>query len=94
VSSAGKEQAARITREAYAALLQVKTLVDRAADTVRVAEREAVGWAIGRGEDAVPIAALQSATAVLQSPQFEAAIMQARSKIDSAVVCLLNTRIG
>jgi len=94
VNSAGREQAALVTREAYAALLQVKTLVDSAANTLREAQRQAVGLAIGRGEKAIPIAALQSASAALESQEFEAAILQARNKMQSAVASLQNTRNG
>lgn len=43
MSYAGLEQVALITREAYSALLQVKTLVDSASNNIREAERETVG---------------------------------------------------
>src|SRR5580658_3186123 len=65
MSSTSLEPAVLVTREAYAALWHVKTLVDSAANTVREAERETVGPAIGHEQETNPFPALQPATEAL-----------------------------
>ena len=92
MSPATIEQAAQLMRQAYVALLGVKSLVDNAATTVRRAELDAIGLAMGRGREGDPIVALQSATSTLQSQDFQTALLQAQDKIDSAVAYLLNTK--
>jgi hypothetical protein len=92
MSSASLEQVALITREAYSALLHVKTLVESASNDIREAERETVGLAIDREQRDDPVTALRSATETLQSPEFQAAISEARAKIETAVSCLLSAR--
>jgi len=65
MSSTSLEQVALITREAYSALLHVKTLVESASNDIREAERETVGLAIGHEQEDDPITALRSATKIL-----------------------------
>ncbi len=74
-----------VTREASLALLEFKTLVDSTAEKIRAAEREAVGFAIGQRHGGDPLRALRVVAEALKSPDFEAALSQARSKTDTAV---------
>jgi hypothetical protein len=80
------ENGALITRDAHVALTELKILVDRATERLRVAERESVGIAIGHSrqhED--PLRTLRDAADTLQSPKFEAAVSLAKEKMQSAV---------
>jgi hypothetical protein len=79
------QRAALITRDAHLALLDLKKLVDSATQKIHAAELETVGLAVGnsRGKDA--LSTLRAAAETLRSPDFDAAISQARSKIESAV---------
>jgi hypothetical protein len=79
------ENGALITRDAHVALAELKILVDRTAEKLRVAERETVGVAIGRGLDENPLRTLQDAADTLQSPNFEAAVLLAKEKMQSAL---------
>lgn len=83
--SRGTPRGAIVTREASLALLEFKTLVDSTAEKIRAAEREAVGFAIGKRHGGDPLRALQVVAEALKSPDFEAALSQARSKTDTAV---------
>ncbi len=85
MSSVRMQDGALITREAHRALLDLKNLVDQATKEVRVAEREAVGLAIGSSHEGNPLEALRAVAEALQSPTFETAIMQARAKTETAV---------
>lgn len=79
------QQGALITRDAHVALLDLKKLVDSAAEKIRVAERESVGVAIGRRQGDDPLRTLRDAAEKLQSPNFEAAVSLAREKMQTAV---------
>jgi len=79
------ESGALITRDARIALVELKNLVDRAVEKLRVAERESIGVAIGHGQDEDPLRTLQDAADALQSPSFEAAVSLAKEKMQSAV---------
>jgi hypothetical protein len=79
------QQGALITRDAYQALVALRGLVDRATEKIRQAEREAVGLAIGRSEETHPVEALRIASETLQSPTFEAAVAEARTKTETAM---------
>jgi hypothetical protein len=79
------ENGALITRDAHAALTELKKLVDRATEKLRTAERETIGVAIGRSQDEDPLRTLQDAADTLQSPSFEAAVTLAKEKMQSAV---------
>jgi hypothetical protein len=78
-------EGAIITRNAHVALLDLKELVDEAAEKIRVAERETIGAAIGKqaGED--PLRTLRDAAEKLQSPSLETAISRAREKVQTAL---------
>jgi hypothetical protein len=79
------QHGALITRDAREALLQLKKLVDGAAEKIRVAERETVGLAIGRTKGDDSLKTLRDTAEKLQSPAFEAAVAEARDKVRSAV---------
>jgi len=85
MSFTNRHQGALITRDAHAALLDLKRLVDSAAKKIHVAERETVGVVIGRWQSDDPLRTLRDAAETLQSPNFEAAVSRAREKMESAV---------
>ena len=86
-------QAALSARDAHGALLELKRLVDTAAQKARVAELDIVGASIGRKPAKDPLEALLAAVQALQSPTFEAAISQAKSKMSDAVACQTATKV-
>ena len=79
------QQGTLITRDAYAALSELKKLVDSATEKIRVAERETVGVAIGHKQSDDPLRTLRDAAEALQSPNCEAAVSLAREKMQTAV---------
>ena len=85
MSNPKSENGALITRDAHLALADLKILVDRAAEKLRVAERETVGIAIGYRQDEDPLRTLRDAADALQSPKFEAAVSLAKEKMQSAL---------
>ena len=86
--SKNMQEGAAVARQASSAVIELKILVDRTAETVRAAERKAIGTAIGQreGDDALRIFRL--AAQDLQSADFEAALLQARAKTQAAVASL------
>jgi ribosomal protein L12E/L44/L45/RPP1/RPP2 len=74
-----------VTRDAYSALRNLKTLVDLATEKLHAAELESVDAAIGRRQEDVPLRALLGAVETLRSPKFDAALEEARSKTATAV---------
>lgn len=83
-------EGASITRDAHEALQDLKELVHQAEESIRVAERETIGAAIGKQSGADPVGTLRAAAEKLQSPGFESAISRAREKVQSA----LNFHLG
>jgi len=83
------ENGALITRDAHAALEELKQLVDSATEKLRTAERETVG-VVGHGCDEHPLQKLRDAADALQSPKFEAAVSVAKEKMQTA----LNWHLG
>jgi hypothetical protein len=73
------------TRDARAALLDLKKLVDSAAEKIGAAERETVAVAVGKRQGDDPLRTLRTAAAALQSPTFDAAVSRVRETIKSAV---------
>ena len=59
-------------------------MVDSTAEKIRAAESEAVGWALGHGEVAAPRGPCEQWPPVLQSADFEAALLQPGTKTESA----------
>jgi hypothetical protein len=84
------ENGALITRDAHVALTELKNLVDKAAEKLRVAERQTVGVAIGHSHNEGPLRTLRDAADALQSPKFEAAVSLAKEKMQTAVNWHLN----
>jgi hypothetical protein len=78
-------QGTLITRDAHEALSVLKKLVDNVEEKIRLAEREAVAVAIGNRKDDDPLRTLRDIAETLQSPNFEAAVSEARAKTKSAV---------
>ena len=92
MTSINLEQGALITRDAHVAVSTLKNLVDSAEKKIRVAERQAVGVAIGRllGDD--PLRTLRDAAETLRSPNLEAAVSLAREKMQTALDWHLKTQ--
>ena len=74
-----------ITRDAYEALAFLKKLVDSAEEKIRLAERETAAVAIGHRKDDDPLRTLRDVEGTLKSQRFEAAVSDARVKIETAV---------
>jgi hypothetical protein len=79
------QQGALITRDTYMALMELKKLVDGAAEKIRIAERETVAVAIGHRQGDDPLKTLQDVAETLQSGNFEAAVALAREKTLGAI---------
>jgi hypothetical protein len=90
MASQKMQKAALVTRDAHQALLDLKKLVDSATQKTRAAELEAVGLAIGSscGENA--LRALRSVAESIGSSNFDAAVSEARMKIETAVASCLS----
>jgi adenylosuccinate synthase len=92
MASQKMQRAALVARDAHLALLDLKRLVDRATEKIRAAELGTVGLGIGRSQGDDPLATLRIAAETLRSPDFEAAISQARAKTDTAVASYLTAK--
>jgi hypothetical protein len=79
------QKAALVTREAYQAVLELKQLVDSATKKVHTAELETVGQAVGSSQQEDALRTLRTAAESITSPNFDAAVAQARLKIETAV---------
>jgi hypothetical protein len=71
-------------REAHQALLELKKLVDEAAITTHAAALESFHLAAERGGDSDVRKTLENVKERLQSPAFEALLVQAREKLEIA----------
>jgi hypothetical protein len=74
-----------ITREAYLALLDLKTLVETAVEKAHVAGLDTAGLGVSPRPLGDPLGALRIASETLQSPVFDSALANARAKIDTAM---------
>jgi hypothetical protein len=79
------QKAALFTREAHQALLDLKKLVDAATQKTHAAELETVGQAVGSLQQEDVLATLRTVAATIGSPDFDAAVSEARLKIETAV---------
>jgi hypothetical protein len=79
---------AAVARQASSAVIELKVLVDRTAEKVRAAERQAIGTAIGQREGDDALRMFRVAAEDLQSANFEAALLQARAKTQAAIASL------
>ena len=62
--------------------------MDRTAEKVRAAERQAIGTAIGQRESDDALRMFRVAAEDLQSADFEAALLQARATTQAAIATL------
>ncbi|HYL85414.1 MAG TPA: hypothetical protein VE263_14345 [Candidatus Angelobacter sp.] len=83
--SKGTHKGALITREAYLALLDLKSLIEIAAEKAHVAGLDSVSLALSPRPVGDPLRALKMASDTLQSPAFDSAVAEARTKIDMAM---------
>jgi DNA polymerase III gamma/tau subunit len=74
-----------ITREAHAALRDLKSLVDLAVEKVHAVELDSVGVAIGHPQREDLSQALLAAAQAVESSKFEAAVREAQAKMRAAV---------
>jgi hypothetical protein len=79
------QKAALVTREAHQALLELKQLVDSATQKTHTAQLETVGQAIGSSQREDALKNLRSAADAIAPSSFDAAVEQARTKIETAV---------
>jgi hypothetical protein len=80
-----KAQGMSITRDAHEALAVLKKLVDSAEEKVRLAERETAAVAISHQQGDDPLRTLRDVEDTLKSQRFQAAVSDAREKIETAV---------
>lgn len=90
MSSLAMRRAALTARDAHTALLELKRLVDNATQKIHAAELEMVGQAIGRSKTPDPLRALRAAAQSLESPALDAAISEARTKVNDVVALQAN----
>jgi hypothetical protein len=74
-----------ITREAYLALLDLKSLVETAVENAHIAGLDSAGRTVSLRPMGDPLGALQAASETLQSPVFDNALADAKTKIDMAM---------
>jgi hypothetical protein len=86
--SENMQKGAAVARQASSAVIELKVRVDRTAEMVRAAEREAIGTAIGQRENDDALIMFRVAAEDLQSADFEAALLQARAKTLAAIARL------
>lgn len=79
------QKAALVTRDAYQALLDLKRLVDTATQKTHAAELETVGQAVSSLLQDDALSTLRTVAATIGSPDFDAAVSEARLKIETAV---------
>jgi hypothetical protein len=86
--SKNMQEGATVARQASSAVIELKVLVDRTAEKIRAAERQAIGTAIGQPEGDDALRMFRGAAEDLQSADFEAALLQARAKTRAAIASL------
>jgi hypothetical protein len=79
------QKAASVTREAHQALLDLKKLVDTATQKTHAAELETVGQAVSSLQREDALTTMRTFAEAIGSPDFEAAVPEARLKIETAV---------
>jgi hypothetical protein len=83
--SRGTHKGALITREAYMALLDLKSIIEMATEKAHIAGLDSVGLAVSPTPVGDPLRSLKIAADTLQSPAFESAVASARIKVAMAV---------
>ena len=86
--SKNMQEGAALARQASSAVMELKVLVERTAERVRAAERQAIGTAIGQREGDDALRMFRVAAEDLQSADFEAALVQARATTQAAIAGL------
>jgi len=76
---------ALITREAYLALLDLRSLVETAVEEAHKAGLDTVGLTVSPQATSDPMRALRVASETLQSSAFDSALAEARHKIETAM---------
>lgn len=79
------QKRALATRDAHSALLDLKRLVDEAAQTTHAAELEAIGVAISQRQHGDIGKTLRVVVERLRSHNFETTLMQAKEKLEIAM---------
>lgn len=79
------QKRALATRDAHLALLDLKRLVDEAAQTTHAAELEAIGIAISMREHCDICETLRLVAERLRSRNFETTLMQVKEKLEIAM---------
>jgi len=74
-----------ITRDAYQALLDLKSLVEAAVEKAHTAGLETAGLGVSPRPVGDPLKALKSASETLHSSAFESQLSEARHKVDEAM---------
>lgn len=83
--STSMQKGALITREAHLALLNLKSLIERAVERTRAAGFETAGMAINPDLTVNPLRTLKVAADTLRSAGFENALAEARKKVEDAL---------
>lgn len=79
------QKRALATRDAHLALLDLKRLVDEAAQRTHAAELEAIGLAISREQQSEISTTLRVVVEHLRSDDFETMLTQAKEKLEIAI---------
>jgi len=74
-----------ITRDAYQALLDLKSLVEKAVEKAHTAGLDTAGLGVSSRPTGDPLKDLRSAAETLHSSTFETTLADARNKIDMAM---------
>ena len=83
--SSGMCKGALITREAYLALLDLRSLVESAVEKAHKAGLDTVGLTVSPHSCGDPVCALRVAAQTLHSRTFDSALADARTKIETAL---------
>ena len=83
--SSDKCKGAVITREAYLALLDLRSLVNSAVEKAHTAGLDTVGLTVSPLPCGDPLCALRVASQTLQSETFDHTLAEARAKIETAL---------
>lgn len=79
------QKRALATRDAHLALLDLKKLIDEAAQRTHAAELEAIGLAISREQQSDISTTLRIVVERLRSDDFESTLTQAKEKLEIAM---------
>lgn len=83
--SSSMHKGALITREAYLALLDLRSLVEAAVEKAHIAGLDTAGLTVSPQPIGDPLRALRIASQTLQSETFASALADARTKIEIAM---------